>query len=157
MMPVVDTQFPADTQSVRKSRQSVTDLGGSLSKKESQDLSLLISELVTNSVLHGGLLPENLIGLKIYLSMTLLRTEVRNAGSGFELSVGGLIGGGSLENVPQNTQTSGWGLQLVARLADRWGAESEKTEASGQMTLVWFEIDRASNASSNNYEDGYYR
>lgn len=150
MLPTVDKQLSPDAASVQQARQSVTDLGELLSKKEAQDLSLLVSELVTNSILYGGLLSEDLIGLKIYFSMTLIRTEVRNAGSGFELDVGGLIGGGPSENAPRLTQTSGWGLQLVARLADRWGAESEepdKAEASEQMTLVWFEIDRASNDS----------
>lgn len=146
MNPVVDTQLPSNTGTARQARQCVADLGNSLSKNEAQDISLLVSELVTNSVLHAGLSSEDLIGLKIYLSMTLVRTEVRNSGSGFELGEGSLIGGGPLDNVPQLTQTSGWGLQLVARIADRWGVEPEAAE---QMTLVWFEFDRDSNGSDH--------
>jgi anti-sigma regulatory factor (Ser/Thr protein kinase) len=153
MMPVVDKQFPADTSSISQARQSVAELGASLSKEESQNMALLVSELVSNSILHGGLLSSELVGLRIYLSISLLRTEVRNAGSGFELGAGSLIGGGLLDNLPIVTQTSGWGLQLVAGLTDRWGVGSEEPEQmSKQMTLVWFEIDRKTDGPSKTNE-----
>lgn len=139
MMPVVDKHLSSNTESIQQARQSVTDLGDQLSARERQDLNLLISELVTNSVLHAGLLDEDLIGLKIYLSVELIHTEVRNPGSGFELPLGSVLGGGLLDNLPDINQTSGWGLQLVAQLADRWGIDSEDVE---RMTLVWFDMDR---------------
>lgn len=146
MIPTVDKQFSSQTEAVSQARQCVADLGDSLSKSELQDISLLVSELVTNSVLHAGLLQKDLIDLKIYLSVKLIRTEVRNPGSGFELPVGGLLGGGLLDNVSDVGQTSGWGLQLVARIADRWGMERE---ASEELTLVWFELDRELEALGN--------
>lgn len=148
MTPTVDRQFSPDTEAVSQARRCVTDLGDSLSKSELQNVSLLVSELVTNSVLHAGLLPKDPIGLRIYLSIELIRTEVRNPGSGFELP-GGLLGGGALDNLPDVGQTSGWGLQLVAKLADRWGMEREARVDSEQLTLVWFEIDRESETSGN--------
>lgn len=148
MLPTVDKQFSPRTEAVSQARQCVSDLGDSLSKSELQNISLLVSELVTNSVLHAGLLPKDLIGLRVYLSMELIRTEVRNPGSGFELS-GGLLGGGPLDNVPVVGQTSGWGLQLVARLADRWGMEREACVDSEELTLVWFELDRKPESSGN--------
>lgn len=149
MIPTVDRQFSPRTEAVSQARQCVSDLEDSLSKNELQNISLLVSELVTNSVLHAGLLPKDLIGLKIYLRVELIRAEVRNPGSGFELSGEGLLGGGPLDNVPVVGQTSGWGLQLVARIADRWGMERETSVDSEELTLVWFELDRDSEASGN--------
>lgn len=148
MTPTVDRQFSPDTEAVSQARQSVSDLGDSLSKSELQNVSLLVSELVTNSVLHAGLLPKDLICLRIYLSVELIRAEVRNLGSGFELP-GGLLGGGPLDNLPDVGQTSGWGLQLVAKLADRWGMEREASVDSKELTLVWFELDREYEVSGN--------
>ncbi len=145
MIPTVDEQFSPQTEAVSQARQCVTGLADSLSKSELQDISLLVSELITNSVLHAGLLPKDLIDLKIYLSVELIRTEVRNPGSGFELP-GGLLGGALLGNVPDVDQTSGWGLPLVAKIADRWGMDRE---ASEELTLVWFELDRESEVSGN--------
>lgn len=152
MMPVIDEQIRCDTQAAQYARRLIDGVGDSLSEKEFQNLSLMISELVTNSVQHGGLLSEDLIGLRIYLSVALIRSEVRNAGSGFELGEGSLIGGGLLENVPRIDQISGWGLQLVAGLADRWGVYSEPSRVGeGEevqkgmtkgMTVVWVELDR---------------
>lgn len=119
----------------------------------------MISELVTNSVQHGGLLSEDLIGLKIHLSVALIRSEVRNAGSGFELGEGSLIGGGLLENITRIDQISGWGLQLVAGLADRWGVYSEPSwaderKAAGKgMTVVWVELDRDTEEGTTRGQD----
>lgn len=146
MTLTVDKQFSSHIEAVSQARQCVNELAESLSKSELQNLSLLVSELVTNSVLHAGLLPKDLIGLKIYLSVELIRTEVRNPGSGFELPTEGLLGGGPLDNIPYVGQTSGWGLQLVAKIADRWGMDAEATDG---LTLVWFELDRASGTSVN--------
>jgi hypothetical protein len=42
---------------------------------------------------------------------------------------------------PDPTRPSGWGLYLVAELADRWGVDSDET------TLVWFEFDRPAAAA----------
>lgn len=150
MTLTVDEQFSSRIEAVSQARQCVEGLADSLSKSELQNVSLLVSELVTNSVLHAGLLPRDLIGLKIYLSIELIRTEVRNPGSGFELPTEGLLGDGPLDNIPDVGQTSGWGLQLVAKIADRWGMDAEATD---ELTLVWFELDRAYDASANGNHD----
>lgn len=147
MLPIVDKQFSPHAEAVSQARQYVTGLADSLSKGERQQMSLLVSELVTNSVLHAGLLPTDFIGLKIYLSVELIRTEVRNPGSGFELPLGGLLGGGLLDNLSNIEQTSGWGLQLVAKIADRWGMEREDPVEPGELTLVWYELDREPEAN----------
>ena len=42
---------------------------------------------------------------------------------------------------PDPARPSGWGLYLVAELADRWGVDSD------ERTLVWFELDRRAAAA----------
>jgi anti-sigma regulatory factor (Ser/Thr protein kinase) len=96
------------------------------------DLRLLVSELVTNAVRHANLAAEDMIVLVIDDANRRLRVEVEDPGGGFEPS----------EPSPDPTRPSGWGLYLVARLADRWGVDSH------DRTLVWFELDRQRRPSS---------
>ena len=47
---------------------------------------LLVSELVTNSVRHGGLRPDQEIELTVQASPNHLRVEVAEPGEGFEVT-----------------------------------------------------------------------
>jgi len=82
---------------------------------------LLVSELVTNAVLHG----ISPFELRAQQSRAGLRVEVRdnNAAAAPILR----LGDGMAE--------SGRGLQLVDTLADRWGWSED-----GVSKVVWFEI-----------------
>ena len=55
--------------------------------------------------------------------------EVVDPGCGFVPAVG----------EPRSGQTSGWGLFLVDKIANRWGVHADG------VTHVWFEVDRRSN------------
>jgi anti-sigma regulatory factor (Ser/Thr protein kinase) len=81
---------------------------------------LLVSEIVTNAVLHG----QGEIVLRARLDHRRLHAEVTDQGHGFTWTV------------PEHDleRTTGWGLMLVARQADRWGVD-------GVTTHVWFELD----------------
>ena len=83
---------------------------------------VMVSELVTNSVLHGGASEQDLIELSLAWRPEVLRVEVMDSGPGF---------GASLADPDRQ---GGWGLQLVERMADRWGVI--RTDA----TIVWFEM-----------------
>ena len=92
-----------------------------------QVVSLLVSELVTNCVRHGGAGAGSPIVLDAELKPGTVRVEVADSGPGFsprgkraERGTGG-----------------GFGLHLVDELTDRWGVVS-----SGGANRVWFEIDR---------------
>jgi anti-sigma regulatory factor (Ser/Thr protein kinase) len=89
------------------------------------DVRLLVSELVTNAVRHAELTPGDLIRLVVDTGDSRLRVEVHDPGGGFV----------PVEPAPDPARPSGWGLYLVAELADRWGVESDGT------THVWFELD----------------
>ena len=86
------------------------------------ELRLVISELVSNSVRHSTGDPGSLIRLRVWLSAEEIRVEAADSGRGFDPTVRPAEGG------------SGWGLLLVGRLATRWGVA-----ANDSGTTVWFE------------------
>jgi anti-sigma regulatory factor (Ser/Thr protein kinase) len=89
------------------------------------DVTLLVSELVTNSVVHADLDAGQDIDLRISRSPRIVRVEVCDDGPGF---AGAPLEGGS-------TAGHGFGLYLVEQLADRWGINRDT------QTCVWFELD----------------
>ena len=72
-----------------------------------------------------------MIGLVVELADDALRVEVHDPGGGFVPTAPS----------PDPARPSGWGLYLVAELADRWGVDSD------HRTLVWFELDRQAAAA----------
>jgi anti-sigma regulatory factor (Ser/Thr protein kinase) len=89
------------------------------------DVQLLVTELVTNSVRHAGLRSGEPIEVLVARSHDGIRVEVADRGPGFEPP-------------PPPTDPlalSGRGLPLVEHLSDRWGVECDR------LTRVWFEID----------------
>jgi serine phosphatase RsbU (regulator of sigma subunit)/PAS domain-containing protein/anti-sigma regulatory factor (Ser/Thr protein kinase) len=103
---------------------------GSLDAPLAHTARLLASEIVTNSVIHGGTGEDDWIGLDIALSPAGLRVEVTDHGPGFA----------RVPTRPDPDDPGGRGLFLVEELADRWGS------ADGG-TRVWFEVDRAAPTS----------
>lgn len=85
-------------------------------------VNLLVSELVTNSVLHAGSAPD----IAVLLKPDAVRIEVSDEG-------------GTLPDVAEAAAdaTSGRGLALVEALASAWGVE----DLPGGKT-VWFEVSR---------------
>jgi anti-sigma regulatory factor (Ser/Thr protein kinase) len=114
-----------------EARHALDDLGAEMSNERIRDVQLLVSELVTNAVRHANLADGDVIGLVIELADDSLRVEVHDPGGGFVPSAPS----------PDPARPSGWGLYLVAELADRWGVDSDDS------TLVWFELDRRAAAA----------
>ena len=118
-----DTEIPRTPHSPAQPRRAVDDLAPVIADDLKGDVALLVSELVTNRVEHGAA-----GDLRLHISAPSprrLRVEVADQGFGF------------LPKPRQDgrTEPGGWGLQLVERLADRWGVHEGSTR-------VWFEIDR---------------
>jgi anti-sigma regulatory factor (Ser/Thr protein kinase) len=109
-----------------EARTSITPLADSLPTKVYLDLSLLVSELVTNSVRHARLRPRDLIRLRVETSDRVIRLEVSDPGGGISADL----------PRPAARGPGGWGLFLTERLADRWGVDRE-----GGWTTVWLEVD----------------
>jgi anti-sigma regulatory factor (Ser/Thr protein kinase) len=91
---------------------------------------LLVSELVTNSVRHARLAPNERIGFSVDWSGRRLRVHVRDRVPGSDRRGSPPASGQSIRPTPG--AESGWGLYLVDRLASRWGID-----AGG----YWFELD----------------
>jgi anti-sigma regulatory factor (Ser/Thr protein kinase) len=88
---------------------------------------LLLTELVTNSVRHGGGGSGEPIEIELSSSPKGVRVQVTDSGAGFD---------GRPARRPDPEGEGGYGLFLVEQLADRWGV------VSGPPARVWFEIDR---------------
>lgn len=86
--------------------------------------SLLVSELVTNSLRHGHALVNPSVVLRIAQNAEVIRFEVVDWGEGFEYEP---------RSEPLD-HAGGWGLYLVEQLSFRWGIES------GSPNVVWFEL-----------------
>ena len=97
----------------------------SLPSPLADETQLLVTELVTNSVRHAGLGPDERIQLTAVWSGTWLRVHVRDRGRSR------LAGAGAGSIRPAPGAESGWGLYLVDRLASRWGSSADG---------YWFEL-----------------
>jgi len=122
-------ELPRALASAAAARHAVDGLADRLGDDQLGDVRLLISELVTNSLRHAELRPEDSISLRVSVDDAVVRVEVCDPGKGFELA-------GRAEDPDA---VNGWGLYLVATLADRWGIE----RSGGEGSTVWFELDRA--------------
>jgi len=124
MYPSVHVCLPSDFRAARAARQSIQSLEGYVPLEMIQDLNLLVSELVTNSVKHGSLVHDQAIELDANPTARGIRIEVTNPGRA-DLT-------NSVETRPKE---SGWGLLLVTKIASRWGMTTNGS------TSIWFEID----------------
>jgi serine/threonine-protein kinase RsbW len=125
----IERQLAVTPEAAAEARHALT--GIALEDGRERDVRLLVSELVTNAVRHANLAPGDVILLVIEVEAGRLRVEVHDPGGGFVPTA----------PAPDPARPSGWGLYLVAELADRWGVDSE------DRTLVWFELDRPAAAA----------
>lgn len=128
--PVVGTALAFDVPGGRAgpgaARRVLEEREGALPRGAKADLLLLLSELVSNAVLHGGVGAEGRIGVRLDLEPGLVRVEVIDGGSGFDWE---------RRRKERPRREGGFGLALVERIAERWGIERENG-----LTRVWFEL-----------------
>jgi anti-sigma regulatory factor (Ser/Thr protein kinase) len=118
-MPI-DVTLPPDTQSPRRARRFVAETLGPDTPRIAEVVALLVSEVVTNAVLHA----RTDVRLSIERGADTIRVEVADD----------CVSGPAVQHFAQQA-TTGRGLQLVERLADRWGSEPR---TGGK--VVWFEV-----------------
>jgi anti-sigma regulatory factor (Ser/Thr protein kinase) len=127
-MRSASTTLPPDPTSARACRRFLlSTLADWDADQFADDAVLLLSELVTNAVLHAG----TDIEVEVRLDGDVLRIEVRD-------------GDPRLPNVRHYSLLSGTGrgLALVAQTARSWAAEPLPTGK-----LVWFELEAGAEAS----------
>ena len=121
-MEIVRVLGPAPT-APAEARLSLVPLSRAVSPDQLDDLRLVVSELVTNSVLHAGLTDRDSITLSVAVRPDRVRVEVVDGGRGFA-------------EASERPASLGWGLPIVDRLADRWGTErTSETKVWAEFTL----------------------
>jgi anti-sigma regulatory factor (Ser/Thr protein kinase) len=116
---------------VTAARLALADMDDLVDDSMAFDVRLLVSELVTNSVRHAEIGPEDSILLKLAIDDGQVRVEVSDSGPGFDPPVA--------DPTAELARDNGWGLFFVTQLADRWGVDREEGR-------VWFEIERGTAA-----------
>ena len=121
----LELKLPVSLEAPAKARHSLDRLAGNVAPEVLDKVRLLVSELVTNSVRHADLGPNDWVTLEVETQMGGVRVEVTDPGPGFERQT----------VVHDPHRTSGWGLYLVDQLSDDWGFNRRPAAAS-----VWFKI-----------------
>jgi anti-sigma regulatory factor (Ser/Thr protein kinase) len=120
-------QFPLERGAAASARRELETLLWNLDAREFGTLTLLVTELIANSVKHSGANGGSGVRLDVALSEDVVRVEVRDNGGGFVPE----------PRTDDSPLESHWGLHLMSEMADRWRVEADPH------TLVWFELDRA--------------
>ena len=108
-----------------EARVALSALDGRIDAGALDDIRLLVSELVSNSVRHSGA-PGARVRLDVVGDAYSVRVEVTDGGRGFEPQA----------RSKAHDEVGGWGLHLVDEIAARWGVDTRRR------TRVWFEIDQ---------------
>jgi anti-sigma regulatory factor (Ser/Thr protein kinase) len=104
-------------------REAACFLEGTVDHDLADAASMVVSELVTNSVRHSGMRPGDPILLRLLATTDSVRVEVMDDGRGFHPRV----------RRPSIDAEAGWGLYLVERLAHQWGVLNDGR-------VVWAEL-----------------
>jgi anti-sigma regulatory factor (Ser/Thr protein kinase) len=115
-----------DDEAPARARRLLRQLLSARPDRELAVAELVVSELVTNAVLHGQRAGMNAVGLTFEETTERLRIEVTDRGPGF-------VDGEVLPGDP-----GGWGLVVVGELANRWGIEHAR-----RGVRVWAELELA--------------
>jgi anti-sigma regulatory factor (Ser/Thr protein kinase) len=120
----MEVTLPPGAEAPGGARRALEGLKPVLGDHVYEETSLLVSELVTNSVRHAMLPPDEVIRLRVSTDDDCVHVDVVDPGPGFDPKAMSSPG----------SQESGWGLRLLNRLATRWGVRRNDD------TTVWFEL-----------------
>ncbi len=121
----ISLDLPSEPNSIPRARRALQEIKATLDPVTFLNLRLLVSEIVTNAVRHVSRERADTIHLEVERTPQHVRVVVEDQGDGF---------------VPQpradvEDRASGWGLNILAKVASRRGVEND------QGARVWFEID----------------
>jgi len=114
-----------------EARRAVRSSFQDLTLEELTDLETVVTELVTNAVLHGGGPGRDPIGLHVLVTTDAIKGTVSDQGAGFDRH--------QLDDDSRrgDTSTGGWGLQIVDALTHSWDVRS------GDLNEVTFSMSRS--------------
>jgi anti-sigma regulatory factor (Ser/Thr protein kinase) len=116
----IRAQFETGPAAAAWARHALIPLDERIEPVVMEDVRLLVSELVTNSVRHARMPETDHVELDVTLADDTLHVQVADTGPGFE----------PRRRDAETTKPGGWGLFLVEKLSDRWGV------ARNQLTRV---------------------
>jgi anti-sigma regulatory factor (Ser/Thr protein kinase) len=122
--------FPNSASSVRLARRFVSDQLSAIEGDLADAVSLMVSELATNSVRHAG----TEFTVAVDTAGHVVRVEITDAGPGTPAP-----------RSPSPTEPSGRGLRIVDDLSDEWGV---REDGAGTKT-VWFTVSTDERATSS--------
>jgi anti-sigma regulatory factor (Ser/Thr protein kinase) len=112
--PILSLDLPCDPDApgtVRAALAEMDRLRGVIS-----DVLLVASELVTNAVVHSGCRHEHELAVRAYVNGDRMMISVHDPGLSDQVARQRMAGADG---------TGGWGLQVVDRLAARWGSRRD--------------------------------
>jgi anti-sigma regulatory factor (Ser/Thr protein kinase) len=120
----IEVEVAAEELAPARARSAVERwLSGRVSERLVDDVRLLVSELVANSVRHARLAGDATIRVSVAIVGGMVRVEVEDPGDGAIAAV-----------PPDREHGGGFGLYLVEILAERWGSSHDGK------TCVWAEL-----------------
>jgi anti-sigma regulatory factor (Ser/Thr protein kinase) len=124
----VFTELVPEPEAAMEARRSLDRLSGAVPAGLLDDLRLVVTEIVTNVVVHTDLTPEHdRIILSVIVEDRRVEGVVCDTGAGYEPP----------ENPsPREDLSGGWGLYIVDKLCDDWGV------GWNGLFCVWFEMGR---------------
>jgi two-component sensor histidine kinase len=125
---VLDIDIARDLKGPAQARRALAELGGRLDRDVLADTTLLVSELVSNSVKYGR--GRIVLRVRTRGSRQVL-VEVLDEGRAFSPHV----------RRASRFASGGFGLRLVEELSTAWGIRDDSAH-------VWFEIDRSADLAA---------
>jgi anti-sigma regulatory factor (Ser/Thr protein kinase) len=126
-VPLRSFVVPGDLFAPKAARNLIAaELGAVFDEADLYDVRVLVSELVTNAVRHGGADDGHPVRVRLAVDEERVRIEVLDPGAGFDRPA----------TPTSRPEGGGNGLLMVQAIASRWDVER------GDGTCVWFEIDR---------------
>lgn len=123
-MVLVEARLENGPFAAREARHQIARVQDSLPAPVRADVTLLVSELVTNAFRHSGQPTSDPILLRVEVIGGTVRIEVTD------------MGAGGSPAIREAGADGGWGLRIVEEVADRWG-----TTRTPSGTVVWFELE----------------
>lgn len=119
-MPAVEVTLPPDTESPSRARRLVERALASDPSEVVDIVTLLVSEAVTNAVLHAG---------------TEVRVRIGHDGQAVRVEVADACPIEPVVRHSSHDAATGRGMLLIDQLADNWG---QQTSPDGK--VIWFEL-----------------
>lgn len=119
-------RFEGGESAPRLARHAVRErLDGWLDEESAYDIQVVVSEVVSNAVRHGGARGSDAVRVLLTLAPDRVRVEVEDPGPGFTPP----------ERPEPRPSGGGRGLVLLERMTSRWGVNRDGR------SCVWFEVD----------------